>query len=135
NLNILGSIGDDKPGANRRVNKLGPGEIVFSGANTYFGLTDIKEGTLVAHNPMALGGSNPNPGKTVVEDGAALVLQTDLALETVELSGGGIVVNGHDTGALRNLSGNNIFTGTLVLNTDSTTGADSNKTLTIGPRP
>src|SRR5262249_38610281 len=59
----------------------------------------------------------------------------DLVLETVELNGNGIVFNGHNTGALRNSTGNNTFTGTLVLKTNSTIGVDSNQQLTIGSKP
>jgi autotransporter-associated beta strand protein len=131
-LNILGTISDSKPGANFTVNKVGAGEVIFSGFNTYGGLTDVKEGVLTVRNPRALGVANATTGKTIVEKGAALDLQSNLTLERVELNGDGIPFNGHNTGALRNVSNNNVFTGTLFLSGNSTIGVDSGSTLTIG---
>ena len=54
-------------------------------------------------------------------------------MEGVQLNGDGASQsNQHFTGALRNASGNNTFTGTLTLNTNSTIGVDSGSSLTIG---
>src|SRR5439155_15901210 len=66
--------------------------------------------------------------------GAALELETNLALERVELHGGGVPFNGIYTGALRNVANFNSFTGLLVLFTDSVIGVDSGSQLTIGTR-
>src|SRR5207247_3185044 len=64
-------------------------------------------------------------------------LESDLQLEPVVLNGNGIQppFNGHNTGALRNISGNNTYTGPLTLATDSTIGVDTGTSLTIGSHP
>jgi len=124
----------DGAGGPFTINKLGAGRAVFSGANTYAGLTDVKEGTLNVRNTNALGSSASPTGDTIVRAGAALEMQADLFREKVILNGDGIQINGHDTGALRNISNNNTFTGTLVLNTNSTIGVDSGSQLTIGQK-
>ena len=66
-------------------------------------------------------------GGTRVVDGAALELESDLLNEGVELNGvGSSTLNAHPTGALRNISNDNTFTGTLFLNTATTTiGVDT----------
>ncbi|MEK7214936.1 MAG: autotransporter-associated beta strand repeat-containing protein, partial [Chloroflexota bacterium] len=61
-------------------------------------------------------------------------LQSDLVLEKIFLNGDGININGHNTGALRNVSNSNTFTGQLVLATNSTIGVDSGSQLTIGTK-
>src|SRR5262249_43354775 len=73
---------------------------------------------------------------TIVDSGTALGLQSDLQQETVVLNGNGIQppFNGHNTGALRNISNNNTFTGTLILNTNTTVGDDSGTSLTVGTK-
>src|SRR5439155_15724665 len=107
---------------------LGQGDVVLAGTNTYGGITEVKEGVLVVHNRNALG--SPTAG-TIVDLGTALELQSDLDLEPITLNGHGIVFNGHNTGALRNVSNNNTYTGTITLNSNSTIGVDTGSTLTI----
>jgi autotransporter-associated beta strand protein len=107
---------------------------------TFLGsLNGFSQPPLVATGANGL--SNPTvsevargTGGTIVEAGAALKLQTSLALEPVQLNGDGIQppFNGHNTGALRNASGSNDFTGTLVLNTNVTVGVDTGSQLTVG---
>jgi autotransporter-associated beta strand protein len=130
-LEISGVISDNVAGDNWTINKVGPGKFIFSGNNTYGGITDVQQGVLNTRNVSALGSA---ASKTTVEAGAALEIQADLALETVELNGDGININGHNTGALRNVSNANTFTGTVVLLTDSTIGVDSGSQLTVGTK-
>jgi autotransporter-associated beta strand protein len=93
-------------GANS-LTKTGAGTLTLSGgnANTYSGLTNVRQGTLVAAKDGALGTTN---GKTVVSSGASLLLSGDIdyaSAETIELSGDG-------AGAVMgNLSGVNTFRG------------------------
>src|SRR5439155_26587959 len=68
---------------------------------------------------------------TIVDPGTALELQSDLDLEPITLNGDGFSFNGHNTGALRNVSNNNTYTGTITLNSNSTIGVDTGSTLTI----
>jgi len=237
-LNILGPVSDLVLGSNPALDKFGQGNIILSGANSYGGVTEIKEGALTVNNALALGGTNisevqtltfnppapttfnlnfnnaptpasftytggagdlanlitaldslstippgtpanptlnvtqsgnvftitfngilsgflqplitatatagtgtatvslvtPGAGGTIVDPGTSLQLQSDLALETVQLNGDGFLFNNHYHGALRNLSGSNTFTGTLVLNTNSTIGVDTGTFLTIGAK-
>ncbi|MCI0680506.1 MAG: Ig-like domain repeat protein [Gemmataceae bacterium] len=130
-VNISGIIRDITAGANHTITKVGTGRVIFSGANTYGGLTDVVEGPLNARNSSALGSDLV---ETVVRAGAALELQADLFHETVEINGHGIPNLGHNTGALRNVSNANTFTGTLRLNTNTTVGVDSGSQLTIGAK-
>src|SRR5262249_16896491 len=117
-------------GANNNLTKVGGGNLILSGPNTYGGTTEIQQGILVVHNPMALG--SPLAG-TTVDSGAALELQSSLNLEPITVNGDGVpfLHNSHNTGALRNLSGNNTYTGTLTLATSTTIGVDSGSSLTI----
>ena len=133
-LNILGTISDDVPGANHTVRKIGRGTVTLSGSNTYGGQTLVQEGVLQVNNPRALGAPTLG-GNTVVTAGAALELRSDLELEPVTINGNGFLFNGHNTGALRNVSNDNTFTGTLTLGTDTTIGVDSGTSLRIGEKP
>ena len=55
---------------------------------------------------------------TTVDAGATLELQSNLNLEPLTLNGDGVsLYNGHNTGALRNLSNNNTYTGATIVNT------------------
>lgn len=128
-IDIGGTIG-----GNFNLTKDGLGIITLSGANTYTGITTVQSGVLVVHNPKALGAAGPT-SYTQVNPGTALQLQSDLEAETVKISGNGAdTLNGHNTGALRNVSNNNTFTGTLILQSNSVIGVDSATTLTIGPK-
>lgn len=148
-LNIVGRLTDN--GAGHTINKVGGGRLILSAANDYVGLTDVQQGTLTVRHPGALGGSNPTTGRTVIHTGSVLELQSNLVGETVELNGNGMQFSGHYTGALRNVSNDNTFTGTLILNQGAqgpsnnaplpsdlrdqiTIGVDSGSSLTIGSR-
>lgn len=131
-LNIVGTINDLDADGNYRLTKIGGGDLVLSGANTYTGVTDILDGVVVVNNPRALG--TPD-GETIVTAGTALELQSDLQTELIILNGqGATTLDNHNTGALRNISNNNTFTGTLQLNTNTTIGVNSGSSLTIGSK-
>src|SRR5439155_304447 len=48
-------ISDFAAGSNPQFDKYGQGDIILSGQNTYGGVTEIKEGQLIVHQPLALG--------------------------------------------------------------------------------
>jgi autotransporter-associated beta strand protein len=137
-LTIVGTIGDVSATGASHLTKIGQGNVVFSGANTYGGTTEVQQGVLVVDNAQALG--SPSAG-TTVDAGAALELQSDLQGEPLSLAGDGVLFNGHYTGALRNVSGSNTFTGTITLLdtdpltgnslTNTTIGVDSGSSLTV----
>jgi large repetitive protein len=238
-LTLLGTISDSTSNAlGNTLTKIGGGDVVLSGTNTYAGVTIVQQGNIVVTNPSALGaattagsqllsfnnmvpgisqyqlsfgsgagsqtatllytgvpatdaatlqaalqglttiGANnaivtpansgaflitfPNAplasstqlvnasivtglngsflgsastaiaGATVVTNGAALELQSNLDLEPITLNGNGIQppYNGHFTGALVNVSNFNTYTGTITLNTNSTIGVTAGQ-LTI----
>src|ERR1041385_4039657 len=70
------------------ITKTGNGTLVFSGPNTYSGLTTISQGWLWAENNTALGGT---VNGTVVSNGATLVLYGGIAVtnESLTLNGFG----------------------------------------------
>jgi autotransporter-associated beta strand protein len=132
-LNIIGTI-DDPSGNKYKLIKVGRGTVTLSGANVYDGQTLVQEGVLQVNNPHALGAA-ASDGNTIVSDGAALELRTDLDSEPVTINGNGFLFNGHYTGALRNVSNNNVYSGPLTLGTNTTIGVDSGTSLTIGAKP
>jgi autotransporter-associated beta strand protein len=132
-LNIIGTI-DDPSGNNYKLIKVGNGTVTLSGSNVYSGQTLVQQGVLQVNNPHALGASVPT-ANTVVSDGAALELRTDLDSEPVTINGNGFLFNGHFTGALRNVSNNNVYSGPLTFGTSTTIGVNSGTSLTIGAKP
>lgn len=126
-VSIPGTISDVSPSSNFKVTKVGDGTVVFAGANLYAGRTEVQQGVLDINNALALAGFD-----TIVDVGAALYLESSLNLEPITLNGDGISFNGHHTGALRNVSHFNTYTGTLTLGTNSTIGVDSGSGLIIG---
>jgi autotransporter-associated beta strand protein len=123
-VNFGGTISDISANSNATIDKTGGGDVIFSGVNTYGGTTDIQQGNLVVESGGTLGGLTNG---TTVEPGASLVLRTNLGAEPVTLNGDGSMFNGHFTGALRNASGANTFSGNITLGSN-----DPNSTVTIG---
>ncbi|MCS7270977.1 MAG: autotransporter-associated beta strand repeat-containing protein, partial [Gemmataceae bacterium] len=128
-LNFNGTISDLTPGTNPTLRKIGNGDVILSGANIYGGVTDVQQGVLVVDNDQALG---RNFNGTIVRNGSALHLRSNLGPEPITLYGQGQSFDGHYTGSLRNIAGDNTYTGTLTLATDATIGVDSGSSLTIG---
>src|SRR5262249_13506781 len=98
-------------------------------------------GVLDVRHPQALGGAGNG---TTVDAGTALELESSINNEPLFLNGDGISFNGHFTGALRNVSNNNTYSGPIALvsadassspnppyGTGVTIGVDSGTTLTI----
>lgn len=134
-INFVGPISDLTQGSNPTLNKDGDGDVIFSGDNTYGGLTTVGQGNLIAENLDALGG---NTNGTTVIAGASLGLLANLDAEPVTLNGNGISFDNHYLGALRNISGLNTFTGNVTVNLPApeapqsvTIEADSGSVLTM----
>jgi autotransporter-associated beta strand protein len=105
--------------------KTNGGTLILSGANTYSGTTLITNGVLNIQNNTALGATNSG---TTVGSGAALELQGGITngAEALALNGTGI----SSGGALRNVSGDNTYGGTITNVTASRINSDAG-TLTL----
>ncbi len=112
------------------LDKLGRGTLVLSGANLHSGMTDIQAGVVTIRNGAALGaGDGAATTGTRVRTEAALEIAGGITVanEALFLNGGGIA-NG---GALRSLSGANLWNGPVTLEATSRINTDSG-TFTIG---
>jgi len=99
------------------LTKAGTGTLTLTGANTFAGAVAINAGVLNVQNNTALG---TVAGGVTVANGAALELQGGITVgaETLSLTGTGIGGNG----ALRNVSGSNIYGGVITLTAASSIG-------------
>ena len=107
------------------ITKSGTGTLTLTGVNTYTGATTISAGVVNIQNANGLG---TTAGGVTVSSGAELDLQGGIAVgaEALTLNGSGI----SSGGALRNVSGNNSWSGAITLGSASTIASDAN-TLTL----
>jgi fibronectin-binding autotransporter adhesin len=105
--------------------KAGSGTLTLSGANTYTGATTVSAGVLNIRSNTALG---TTANGTTVNSGAALQLQNGITVtgEALAVTGTGI----SNDGALRNISGNNTWTGAVSLTGATRINSDAG-TLTL----
>ncbi len=105
--------------------KSGTGTLTLSGANNYTGATTVSAGALNVQNAAGLGDAASG---VTVSSGAALELQGSITIasESLGLSGTGISTGG----ALRNISGNNTYGGTITNTAAARINSDSG-TLTL----
>ncbi|MEI6674375.1 MAG: autotransporter-associated beta strand repeat-containing protein [Verrucomicrobiota bacterium] len=105
--------------------KSGAGTAILSGANTYSGATTVTAGVLNIQNATALG---TVAGGVTVSTGAALQIQGGITVgaEAITINGTGIATDG----ALRNISGTNIYGGLLTLGRATRINSDAD-TLTL----
>jgi autotransporter-associated beta strand protein len=131
-INFVGPVSDLSPGSNPIVVKMGDGDVIFSGANIYGGLTTVGQGNLVADSLTALGAAGNAANGTTVVPGASLGLLSNLDNEQVTLNGNGISFDGHYLGALRNISGTNSFQGNVTLIVPPSDAPFGNDTVSLG---
>jgi autotransporter-associated beta strand protein len=95
-------------GGSGGIAKSGAGTLTLTAANTYAGTTSITAGVLNIRNATALGSTAAG---TTVSSGAALELQGNITVtgESLSINGSGVA----STGALRNMSGSNTWTGSI----------------------
>ncbi|MFM2198979.1 MAG: hypothetical protein RLZZ505_2411 [Verrucomicrobiota bacterium] len=123
NFDITGVI--EETGAGVYSVRLQQGSyVILSGDNSYEGLTntDGSGNVLNIRHANALGST---AGSTTVTSGNALQIQNNIitTAEALSLAGTGI----SDSGALRNISGNNTYSGAITLNAATRINSDLNK--------
>ncbi len=122
NLTINSTISDGL-NSGGKIQYKGSGLLILSGANTFGGTVEATggAGTISLRNDLALGAAGG--GNNSVGAGTTFEFQNNISIvgETVLVSGVGVGGNG----ALRNISGNNSFTGLVALSADSTIKSES----------
>jgi fibronectin-binding autotransporter adhesin len=134
NANTL-TVGGVISGNTFGLTKLGSGNLVLTGANTYTGTTVVNAGgALFASNANALGSTDAG---TTVNSGGQLRLNSGaggsitFAAEALTINGPGAGATGATRGALSNDAGNNTYTGQITLGSDSAINFRGANTLTL----
>ncbi len=129
NAVIAGPGGINNVTAAGKVVKSGTGKLTLTQANLHSGTTTVSGGVLEITNNDALGTAAAG---TTVNSNSALHLRggVTIASEALTISGGGegAIAN---SGALRNISGDNSYNGTITLGASTRFTSDSG-TLTLG---
>ena len=125
-MNLVGNVGDGGNGFG--VTKIGIGKVVLAGDNTYGGLTEVKEGVLAVRHKHALGSAAVG---TVVDNGFALELQSDIEGKPLTLNGDGVRASAATRDPFRNVSNSNTYSGPITLASNVTIGVDTGSRLTI----
>ncbi len=95
------------------------GLLQLASSNSYTGSTLISAGTLLVTHNNALGSTN---GATTVSSGSTLAFSNNVSVaENVTVAGSGVT----NSGALRNIAGNNTLSGQLTLSTNGTVRSDA----------
>jgi autotransporter-associated beta strand protein len=122
NLSVSGTITT----GSGTLTKDGNGTLTLSGTNTYTGLTTVSTGVLNIQNAQ---GTGTTAGGVSVASGAALELQGGITVgaEALTINNTGI----SSGGALRNISGNNTWGGTITLSNNASRINSDAGTLTL----
>lgn len=111
------------------LTKAGSGELVLSGNNTFSAPVTVSDGTLTLAHNNALGATGT--WNNTVDSGATLAFSNNIAVNEGSVSVSGTGDGGN--GALRNLSGNNSFAGTVNLTGNTTVTASAGSLTASGP--
>jgi autotransporter-associated beta strand protein len=120
------SVADPIDTSTGTLTKDGSGTLFLSGANNYTGATTISAGIIRASHASAFG---TTAGGITVASGAVLELSGGITIgaEALTLNNRGIFSNG----ALRNISGDNSYTGVITLSTNIVRINSDSGTLTL----
>lgn len=124
NLTISGTVS----GGYTIMTKNGTGTLTLSGANTFDGPVVINAGVVNLQNSSALGTSTHG---NEIYSGAALELQNNITVSEGNFGIRGTGVSGG--GALRNVSGNNTYSGTLTVESAASVIAAAGSLTLSGP--
>ncbi|WP_395753590.1 autotransporter-associated beta strand repeat-containing protein [Prosthecobacter sp.] len=107
-------------GAGGSLTKSDTGTLTLTGANSYTGATTVSAGVLNIQNATALG---TTAAGTSVASGAALEMQGGITVgnESLTLNGTGVSA----AGAMRSISGTNVYGGVVTLGSDTRINTDS----------
>ncbi len=127
-VGYVGPVGN----GDTRITKSGTSTWTLAGPSTYSGVTTISAGVLRIANGLALGnatsGTTVASGSTLEIDGTASPVL--VGAEALSINGGGVTLPVANLGALRNIAGNNNYSGTVTLTAQSRINSDSG-TLTL----
>ncbi|MCB1093774.1 MAG: autotransporter-associated beta strand repeat-containing protein, partial [Verrucomicrobiae bacterium] len=116
------------------ITKLGENTLTLSNANTYLGVTDIRQGVLVVAHDEALGAAT---AETQVQAGASIHLTGGRTVtESLSIREGGIgfgsATDPSELGALRSISGTNIWAGNIEISaSNNVIGVNLGSTLNL----
>ncbi|MFA5190783.1 MAG: autotransporter-associated beta strand repeat-containing protein, partial [Verrucomicrobiia bacterium] len=117
------------------TNKLGLGTLVLSGNNVFGTSMVINAGAVRAVSGTALGIASTPANTVKVNSGAVLQLAGNIAMAAVPLTinGSGISYGNYsdNDGALRNVSGVNVYSGLITLGSPSRINADAGSVLIL----
>lgn len=110
------------------LGKAGAGTLNLTSANSYTGTTAINAGSLAISHDSALGSTN---GGTTVASGGTLALAGGITVtgEPLALAGDGAAAG---VGALRNISGANVWTGDITASAAARINSDAGHLLVSG---
>jgi len=113
------SAGTSSPLFTAGIIKDGAGTIELGGTNTYNGVTTINDGQLAITADRALGAT-----ATILGGGAGTVINGDanLFLSSVQVTNEALTINGVNSAGNFNCSGASVWTGTILLNSDTFLG-------------
>jgi autotransporter-associated beta strand protein len=127
NLLITGAVTNGNASSDQGIIKTGNGTLTLAGSNTYTGATAINAGVLNLQNADGLGTAAVG---TTVASGAALQLEGGISVggEALTLSGNGV----SSAGAMRNIWGNNSYSGNITLNAATRINSDADLLILSG---
>ncbi|MEI9894789.1 MAG: autotransporter-associated beta strand repeat-containing protein [Chthoniobacter sp.] len=120
------------------INKLGARTLRLTNANTYAGVTTIREGAIRISNPLGLGvGDGTDATGTTVFDGASLQVEAPAGVTNIVFNGEALTLSGSGllgTGALSATAGTSVWSSPISILSDTAFGADGTAVLALNSK-